>query len=90
MPQDVPIEVVEGQNVMFMCETFESLGTREPGGSTFGVNPPTNLVVLDELTPGFFSFDFQNVSRSDNGTAFQCRSGAGRTDIGIIIVLCKL
>ena len=90
MSQEIPIDVVEGQSVMFVCETFATLGTRELGGSNFGINPPPNLVPLGELTDGFFSFDFQNVSRSDDRIAFQCSSGGGMTDIGVIIVLCKL
>ena len=90
MPQDILIDVVEGQSVMFVCEAFATLSTRPPGNPNFGINRPSNLVVLGELTPDLFSFDFQNVSRSDNGTAFQCSGGGGMTDIGIIIVLCKL
>ena len=89
--QEVAIEVIENQSATFVCETFATLGTRAPGGSTFVVSPPPpKLISLGELTPGFFTFDFQNVTRSDNGTAFQCRSGQGFTDIGVTIVLCKL
>ena len=91
MSQDIAFNVVEGQGVIFVCETFATLGTRIPGGSTFVVNPPpSKLVILGELTTGFFTFDFQNVTRSDNGTAFRCSGAGGITDVGIIIVLCKL
>ena len=91
MAQDIAFNVVEGQGVIFVCEMFATLGTRIPGGSTFVVNqPPSKLVILGDLTPGFFTFDFQNVTRSDNGTAFQCSGAQGFTDIGVIIVLCKL
>ena len=91
-PQEVTIDVIENQSVTFICETFATLNVRPPG-STFGTNVQElvpNLVARGELTPGFFTFDFQNVTRSDNGTAFQCRSGQGFTDIGVTIVLCKL
>ena len=92
MAQDIAIDVVEGQGVMFVCQTFETLGTRQPGGSIFVSDPvPPRVISLGESTTGFFfTFEFQNVTRSDNGTAFQCRSGQGFTDIGVIIVLCKL
>ena len=89
MTQDIAIDVVEGQSVMFVCEAFATLSTRQPG-SSFGTNRPDNLMPLGALTPGFFTFDFQNVSRSDNGIAFMCSGAGGMTDIGIIIVLCKL
>ena len=67
------------------CQAFPTINVRLPGSSIFGTEPLPNLRVIDSLT-----FEFQNVSQSDNGTAFQCRSGAGFTDIGVIIVLCKL
>ena len=88
--QEVAIEVIENQSVTFVCETFATLGTRFPGSPNFVINPPPNLVVRGELTTGLFTFEFQNVTRSDNGTEFQCLSGGGFTDIGVIIVLCKL
>ena len=89
MSQDIPIEVVEGQSVRFVCEAFATLSTRPPGGD-FGTIVLPNLIARGELTTGFYTFDFQNVSRSDSGTAFQCSSAGGMTDIGIIIVFCKL
>ena len=82
--QEVNIDVIENQNVTFRCEAFTTLNVRPPGSSIFGTNIPNNLIA-DGLT-----FEFQNVRRSDNGTAFQCRSGQGFTDIGVTIVLCKL
>ena len=89
-PQEITIEVVENQSVTFTCATFPTLGIRPPGSSTFVINVPGNLIARGELTTGLFTFEFQNVTRSDNGTAFQCASGQGFTDIGVIIVLCKL
>ena len=88
--QEVAIDVIENQSATIICEMFATLSIRAPGGSTFVVNPPPKLIPLGELTPGFFTFDFQNVSQSDNGTAFRCSSAIGFTDIGVIIVLCKL
>ena len=88
--QEVAIEVIENQSVTFVCETFATLGTRPPGSPNFVINPPPNLIPRGELTTGLFTFEFQNVTRSDNGTEFQCLSGGGFTDIGVIIVLCKL
>ena len=92
MAQDIAFDVVEGQSVMFVCEMFATLGTRQPGGSDFLVRPvPPRVISLGELTPNLFTFEFQNVSRTDNGTAFRCgTSGGGMTDVGVIIVLCKL
>ena len=88
--QEVTIDVIKNQSVVFTCETFPTLNVRLPGSSLFGTNLPANLIVRGEVTTGFFTFEFQNVSQSDNGTAFQCRGGGGFTDIGVIIVLCKL
>ena len=88
--QEVAIEVIENQSVTFVCETFATLGTRPPGSPNFVINPPPNLVVRGELTTGLFTFEFQNVTRSDNGTAFLCSGGLGSTDIGVIIVSCEL
>ena len=87
-PEDSPkvaINVIEDESVTFSCQRFSTLNVRPPGSSTFGSNLPPNLRVIDFLT-----FEFQNVSRSDNGTAFQCRGRGGFTDIGVIIVLRKL
>ena len=82
----VPIDVIEGESVMFSCQAFPTLQHRSPGASSFGTDPlPPKLRVIDDLT-----FEYENVSRSDNGFAFQCRSGGGFTDIGVINVLCKL
>ena len=88
--QEVTIDVIENQSVIFACATFPTLNVRPPGSSTFAINRPDNLIVRGELTTGFFTFEFQNVTRSDNGTEFQCRGGQGFTDIGVIIVSCKL
>ena len=82
---EVAINVIEGESVTFECQAFPVLQHRPPGSSTFTADPLPNLRVIGPLT-----FEFQNVSQSDNGTAFQCRSGAGFTDIGVIIVSCKL
>ena len=87
-PEDSPevaINVIEDESVTFSCQRFPTLNIRPPGSSLFGTTIPPNLRVIDFLT-----FEFQNVSRSDNGTALQCRGGASFTDIGVIIVLCKL
>ena len=89
--QEVAIDVIENQSVTFECETFVTISIRAPGSSTFVVtNIPDNLIPRGELTAGFFTFEFQNVTQSDNGTALRCASGLGFTDIGVIIVLCKL
>ena len=82
---EVAINVIEDESVTFRCQTFPTINVRPPGSSTFGTTLPPNLRVIDFLT-----FEFQNVSRSDNGTALQCRGGGGFTDIGVIIVLGKL
>ena len=82
--QEVTINVIENQSVTFVCETFPTLNVRPPGSSIFGTNIPNNLIADG------FTFEFQNVRRSDNGTAFQCRGAQGLTDIGVTIVLCKL
>ena len=82
---EVPINVIEGESVTFRCEDFPTLQNRPPGNTNFGTGRLSNLRVIDPLT-----FEFQNVSRSDNEFAFQCRSAAGFTDIGVINVLCKL
>ena len=90
-PEDAPevtIDVIEDESVIFTCQSFPTLNVRRPeAGATFGTDLPDNLrpVVMGALT-----FVFQNVSRSDNGTAVQCRGGGGATNIGVIIVLCKL
>ena len=81
----VPIDVIEGESVTFGCQAFPTLQHRSPGAPSFETDPLPNLRVIDPLT-----FEFQNVSRSDNGFAFQCRVVAGFTDIGVINVLCKL
>ena len=83
-PEEVTIDVIENQSGTFVCETFSTLNFRPPGSSIFGTNIPNNLI------PDGLTFEFQNVRRSDNGTAFQCRGAGGFTDIGVIIVLCKL
>ena len=88
--QEVTIDVIKNQSVVFTCETFPTLNVRLPGSSLFGTNLPANLIVRGEVTTGLFTFEFPNVSQSDNGTAFQCSGGGGFTDIGVIIVLCKL
>ena len=88
--QEVTIDVIENQSVTLTCAAFPTINIRAPGSSVFGTNISDNLIVRGELTAGFFTFEFQNVTRSDNGTAFQCRSASGFTDIGVIIVLCKL
>ena len=82
---EVAINVIEGESVTFQCAAFPTLSVRPPGSSIFGSTIPPNLRALDPLT-----FELINISQSDNGTAFQCRGGAGFTDIGVIIVLCKL
>ena len=90
-PEQVPevaINVIEDDSVTFRCQAITqtpTLNTRLPGTTTFDTTPPSNFRVIDSLT-----FELVNVSQSDNGTAFQCRAGAGFTDIGVIIVLCKL
>ena len=90
-PEDSPevaINVIEGESVTFRCQAitlFPTLNSRLPGRYAFGTTQPPNLRIIDSLT-----YEFQNVSRSDNGTAFQCRAGTSFTDIGIILVLCKL
>ena len=90
-PQEVTIDVIENQSVTFTCETFATISIRPPGSSTFGAtNIPGNLIPRGELTTGLFTFEFQNVTQSDNGTAFQCSGAQGFTDIGVIIVSCKL
>ena len=81
---EVAINVVEGESVTFRCQAFPTLQHRPPGGSSFGTDLLPNLRVIDSLT-----FELINVSQNDNGTAFQCHTGAGFTDIGVIIVLCK-
>ena len=89
-PEDSPevaINVIEGGSVTFRCQAITPntvLNIRPPGNSAFGTTLPPNLRIIDSLT-----YEFQNVSRSDNGTAFQCRRGASFTDIGVIIVLRK-
>ena len=85
---EVAINVIEDESARFSCQAITqspTINIRSPGSSTFGSTPPPNLRVIGPLT-----FELVNVSRSDNGTAFQCRSGAGVTDIGVIVVLCKL
>ena len=85
---EVAINVIEDESVRFSCQAITQSPTlehRPPGSSTFGTTLPPNLRVINSLT-----FEFQNVSRSDNGTAFQCRGGGAFTDIGVIIVLRKL
>ena len=85
---EVAISVIEDESVTFRCQAITqtpTLNIRDPGSSTFGSTLPPNLMTIDPLT-----FEFINVSRSDNGFAFQCRAGAGFTDIGVIVVLCKL
>ena len=85
---EVAINVIEGESVTFRCQAITqtpTLNTRLPGTTTFGAILPVNLRIIDSLT-----YELVNVSQSDNGTAFQCRAGAGFTDIGVIIVLCKL
>ena len=85
---EVAINVIEGESVTFRCQAITqtpTLNTRLPGTTTFGTTLPSNLRFIDPLT-----FQLINVSRSDNGTAFQCRAGGGFTDIGVIIVLRKL
>ena len=80
--------MIENQSVTFTCETFPTISIRLPGSSTFSV---TNILIpRGELTTGLFTFEFQNVTQSDNGTAFQCSGAQGFTDIGVIIVSCKL
>ena len=83
----VTINVIEDDSVTFRCQVFPNvnLNVRPPGSSTFALTLPSNLRVVGSLT-----FELVNVSQSDNGTAFQCRSGAAFTDIGVIIVLRKL
>ena len=73
--QEVAIEVIENQSVTFVCETFATLGTRFPGSPNFVINPPPNLVVRGELTTGLFTFEFQNVTRNDNGLHFSVLVG---------------
>ena len=85
--QEVTIDVIENQSVAFACAAFPTLNVRPPGSSNFGTNIPPNLM---PIAPFPFTFEFQNVTRSDNGTEFQCRGPSGFTDIGVIIVLCKL
>ena len=85
---EVAINVIEDESVRFRCQAIAqspALNIRPPGSSIFGSTVPPNLRIIDPLT-----FELTNVSQSDNGTAFQCRSGAGFTDIGVIIVLRKL
>ena len=82
---EVAINVIESESVTFRCEMFPTINVRPPGSSIFGSIIPSNLRALVPLT-----FELINVSRSDNGTAFQCRGGAGFTDIGVIVVSCKL
>ena len=82
---EVAINVIEGESVTFRCESFTTLFVHLPGSTALWSILPPNLRVTDSLT-----FEFQNVSRSDNGLEFQCRSGAGFTDIAVINVLCKL
>ena len=69
---EVAINVIEGESVMFRCQAFPTFQHRPPGSTTFTTYPLPNMRVIDPLT-----FEFQNVSRSDNGFAFQCRAGAG-------------
>ena len=91
--QEVTIDVIENQSVTFACATFPTINVRPPGSSTFGTNIldiVPNLIARGELTTGLFTFEFQNVTQSDNGTEFQCRGAQGFTDIGVIIVSCKL
>ena len=89
-PEDSPevaINVIEGGSVTFRCQAITPnpvLNIRPPRNSAFGTTLPPNLRIIDSLT-----YEFQNVSRSDIGTAFQCRRGASFTDIGVIIVLRK-
>ena len=85
---EVAINVIEDESVRFSCQAISqspTLNIRPPGSSFFTSILPSNLRVVAPLT-----FEFQNVSRSDNGTAFQCRGGGGFTDIGVIVVLRKL
>ena len=82
---EVTIDVVEGESVTFRCQAFPTLNVRPSGSSIFGSNLPPNFRTINSLT-----FELINVSRSDNGIAFQCRVVAGFTDIGVINVLCKL
>ena len=82
---EIAINVIEDDSVTFRCQAFPTLSVRPPGSSIFGTALPPNLRIIDPLT-----FELTNVSQSDNGTAFQCRGGGGFTDIGVIIVLCKL
>ena len=82
---EVAINMIEGESVTFRCQAFPTINVRPPGTTTFGTSLPSNLRFIDPLT-----LELVNVSRSDNGTAFQCRGGGGFTDIGVIIVLCKL
>ena len=82
---EVAISVIEDESVTFRCQVFPTINVRQPGSSTFGSTLPPNLRIVGPLT-----FELVNVSRSDNGTVFQCRGGGGFTDIGVIIVLCKL
>ena len=89
-PEDAPevaINVIEDESVTFRCVTFATLNVRRPGAARadFGTGLPDNLMPVGTLT-----FEFQNVSRSDNGTAVQCRGAGGATSIGVINVLCKL
>ena len=85
---EVAINVIEDESVRFSCLAITQspiLNIRPPGSTTFGSTLPPNFRPIDPLT-----FELTNVSRSDNGTAFQCRSGGAFTEIGVIIVLCKL
>ena len=84
---EVPINVIEGESVTFRCEPFLTLNFRPPGSSNFETDLPSNLraIIIDPLT-----VEFQNATRNDNGTAFQCRGAGGFTEIGVINVLCKL
>ena len=81
---EITINVIEDESATFRCQSFTTLTVRPPGSSTFGTTIPPNLRVI-----GFLTFEFQNVSQSDNRTAFQCRGGQGFTNIGVIIVLRK-
>ena len=82
---EVTINVIEDESVTFRCQTFPTINVRLPGSSLFGTTLPPNLRVVGPLT-----FELTNVSQSDTGTVFQCRGGRGFTDIGVLVVLCKL
>lgn len=90
---NVTINITEGENVTFMCETISdvslTLYVRLPGGSFVAASPgvrPPNLRV-----DGGQTFTFFNAQRRDNGVAFQCRGdGRNATDVGVVSVQCKL